>query len=139
MRETGGGEQSTHQQYTFKDLLEGEHGGLEESHDHGVPFGLADLDLEAVLAPSVLAEAHVGAVQQLGLAQPVHVALKILFHLFLLPQLLEVAPRLSLFSLLGELSWGRQRKKQGRSKYIKNPVKIKVFENEKNLQKCFLF
>ena len=60
--------------------------------------------------PLCLAQAHIGSVQQLGLAEPVHVALKILLHLFLLSQLLEVAPRLRLLSLLGKLSWEFQQR-----------------------------
>lgn len=42
--------------------------------------------------------------QVLGLRDPVEVALQVLLQLLLLPQLLEVAPVLCLFSFFGELS-----------------------------------
>ena len=82
---------------TIHNLLERQHGRLEEAGHDVVLFGGAQVHLDGVLLVLQLG-------QLLRLGDPVDVALEVLLHLLLGSQSLEVPTRLGLLLLLGELS-----------------------------------
>ena len=82
---------------TIHNLLERQHGRLEEAGHDVVLFGGAQVHLDGVLLVLQLG-------QLLRLGDPVDVALEVLLHLLLGAQSLEVPTRLGFLLLLGELS-----------------------------------
>ena len=82
---------------TIHDLLERQHGRLQQARHDVVLFGGGEVHLDGILLVLQLG-------QLLGLSDPVNVTLKILLHLLLSPQPLEVPSRLSFLLLFRELS-----------------------------------
>ena len=82
---------------TIHDLLERQHGRLQQARHDVVLFGGGEVHLDGILLVLQLC-------QLLCLGDPVDITLQILLHLLLSSQSLEVPTRLGLLLLLGELS-----------------------------------